>query len=84
MLQFPTRFITGSLVKHADHEAPPNLKDRLAAWGHITNSEHLGTLGNPVLNGQLGNAGIVGYVLCFVVATLMMIPTGSAWFGQVY
>mmetsp|Transcript_21156 Transcript_21156/g.46635 ORF Transcript_21156/g.46635 Transcript_21156/m.46635 type:complete len:247 (-) Transcript_21156:43-783(-) len=25
---------------------------------------------------QLGNAGIAGYVLCFVVATLMMIPTG--------
>ena len=26
---------------------------------------------------QLGPAGLVGYVLCFVVATLMMIPTGA-------
>eukprot|EP00913_Durusdinium_trenchii_P006850 g6441.t1 len=25
---------------------------------------------------ELGPAGLVGYVLCFVVATLMMIPTG--------
>ena len=34
VLQFPIRFITGSLVKHEDHEAPPNLRDRLAAWAY--------------------------------------------------